>query len=72
MEDIEINLDSARTAPSTAKPSMQGVGPKNIPGKLADGDMDAASILDRFDFRRSSHPMACLFHMVFKGLALIM
>ena len=70
MDDIEINLDT--TKQSSPKTGHQGKGPQNIPGKLEEDTIGSDGLFSSFDFRRSSHPIACLFHILLKGLALIL
>lgn len=72
MDDIEINFDSkpnaeqAKTSFSSAATADTSSQSKISSGGVPDND----SVLGRLDFRRSSHPVACLFHVAFKALAL--
>jgi hypothetical protein len=68
MDDIEINLDT--TKPASPKLGHQAIGPQSIPGKIENDTLASDGLFSQFDFRRSSHPIACLFHILLKGLAL--
>ncbi len=72
MDDIEIDFSEKNPAigSTTQKPSAPQ--PVNMSEKIGSDSFAADGVLSQFDFRRSSHPIACLFHMLFKGLALVM
>lgn len=70
MDDIEINFDTQ--AKQQSKPSVSATAATSSAsqGKIVSGVPDNDSVLGRLDFRRSSHPVACVFHMAFKFSAL--
>ena len=70
MDDIEINLDTAKPQPT--KSAKQSSNPQDIPGKIGDESLGSEGLFSQFDFRRSAHPLACLSHIIFKTLAIVM
>lgn len=71
MDDIEIDFSEKKLA--TGSTPQKSAAPQPIMSeKIGSDSLTAEGVLSQFDFRRSSHPIACLFHMVFKGLALVM
>lgn len=70
MDDFEINLDTPKQpSPSQIHASSQ---PKSLQGKMGSDDLASDGLFSQFDFRRSSHPIACIFHMGFKATAIFL
>lgn len=70
MDDFEINLDTPKQAsPSQNQPIHH---PQSIQGKMGSDDLASDGLFSQFDFRRSSHPIASLFHIGFKAAAIFL
>ena len=72
MDDIEIDFSEKKPAIGSTSQRSSAPQPINMSEKIGSDSLTADGVLSQFDFRRSSHPVACLFHMAFKGLALVM
>ena len=72
--DFEIDLESGRgpkamsnsPIPEHLSPIKQDVKPNNTAEQPTPNGM-----MSKFDFRRSSHPIACIFQVVFKFFAIL-
>ncbi len=78
MDDIEINLESAKgkpvalsseTGPVTAAQS-QLMRSETQPMR-AGSEGRFSGVLSNLDISRSGHPIACMFHLVFKTIAIV-
>lgn len=79
MDGVEINLegDSLATGGGTLDMESGGSGSNtqnNAPTSgNQGGDAKTEGLdLDQFNFNQSSHPIAALFHMLFKGLSIFL
>lgn len=72
MDDIEIDFSEKKPALGSTSQKPTTPQPLNMSEKIGSDSFSANGVLSQFDFRRSSHPIACIFHMLFKGLALVM
>lgn len=71
MDNIEINLDTDKGESGTMKPDSKKQPPADIKGKIEADNPKPQSTIDKLDIRKSSHPLVCIFHLLFKTLALV-
>jgi hypothetical protein len=74
MEDIEINLEtpSGKNYSGNGGKRATAGSEAELGGKLEADSKGAENVLSQLDLRRSSHPLAAFFHVVFKSVALLM
>jgi hypothetical protein len=71
MDNIEINLDTEKNDKANIKGKPQAMPASDIKANIEPDQPKPASTLDKLDIRKSSHPMVCIFHLLFKLLALV-
>lgn len=71
MDNIEINLDTDKGESGNIKSDPKKQPPADIKGKIEADDSKPQSTIDKLDIRKSSHPVVCIFHLLFKTLALV-
>lgn len=69
MDNIEIDLGSDKRGQDAVQSKPQ----KDIPAKIeADAPPPRSSAMDKVDIRKSSRPLVCVAHLIFKLAALVM
>lgn len=71
MDNIEINLDTDKGESGAIKASPTKGASPDIKGKIEPDETKPQSTIDKLDIRKSSHPVVCIFHLLFKTLALV-
>jgi hypothetical protein len=71
MDNIEINLDTDKGESGSIKQASQKQPAAEIKGKIEPDETKPQSTIDKLDIRKSSHPLICIFHLLFKLFALV-
>ena len=74
MQDFEVNLDSGKGSGSQAissKGESKASAATNSNASVNATTANSNTIMNRIDIRRSAHPVACVFHGLFKTFALL-
>lgn len=73
--DFEIDLESGRGPKALSNaplPPANELARLDAGAQAAQPQAPRETFMSKLDLRRSSHPVACVFHVVFKACALIM
>lgn len=71
MDNIEINLETAKGENGPIKGGSPKQATGEINARIEPDQTKPQSTIDKLDIRKSSHPVICIFHILFKTFALV-